>query len=76
MNVKYESVMHAMAVHLSRFFDGEGAVDFVEQNFDCNEDPSKSFVITMQKVDGLTPKQKLDEANKTIEKLRKELSEK
>lgn len=58
-----------MADHLIDFFEGEGAVNYIEQTFGCNDDPSKSFVITMQKVDGLTPCQKLDEANKRIAEL-------
>lgn len=70
---EYENPIHAMADHLIDFFEGEEAVNYIEQTFGCNDDPSKSFVITMQKVEGLTPCQKLDQANKRIEELEKQV---
>lgn len=76
MGNEYKNIMHAMADHLIDFFEGEGAVNYIEQTFGCNDDPSKSFVLTMQKVDGLTPCQKLDQANELIEYLKDALSSK
>ena len=66
---EYKNPMHAMADHLIDFFEGEGAVNYIEQTFGCNDDPSKSFVLTMQKVDGLTPCQKLANAEARNRKL-------
>lgn len=66
---QYENIIHQMADYLLEFFEGEEAVNYIEQTFGCNNDPSRSFVITMQKVDGLTPCQKLADAEKRIEEL-------
>ena len=60
--MKHENIIHQIADDLLEYFDGEGAVNFIEQTYGCNNDPSKSFVLTMQKVDGLTPCQKLAKA--------------
>lgn len=59
---EHENVIHAMADKLLDFFEGSGAINYIEQTFGCNDDPSKSFVVTMQKVEGLTPCQKLAES--------------
>lgn len=69
MSNQHENVIHAMADKLLDFFEGSGAVNYIEQTFGCNDDPSKSFVITMQKVEGLTPCQKLAAAEEQIQKL-------
>lgn len=70
MSNQHENVIHAMADKLLDYFDGSGAVNYIEQTFGCNDDPSKSFVVTMQKVDGLTPCQKLEDAEKRIENMK------
>ena len=69
MSNEHENVIHAMADELLDYFDGSGAVNYIEQTFGCNDDPSKSFVVTMQKVEGLTPCQKLADAEEQIQKL-------
>lgn len=61
---KYQSIIHEIADRLLEYFEGEGAVNYIEQTFGCNDDPSKSFVLTMQKIDGLTPCQKLEASEK------------
>lgn len=71
MSNQHENVIHAMADKLLDFFEGSGAVNYIEQTFGCNDDPSKSFVVTMQKVEGLTPCQKLAAAEQRIEELEK-----
>ena len=53
-----------MADKLIDYFEGEGAVNYIEQTFECNHDSSKSIVLTMQKIEGLTPCQKLAKAEK------------
>ena len=67
--MRHENVIHEMADKLLDFFEGEDAVNYIEQTFGCNDDPSKSFVITMQKAEGLTPCQKLARAEEQIQKL-------
>jgi len=67
--MQHENVIHAMADKLLDFFEGSGAVNYIEQTFGCNDDPSKSLVITMQKVEGLTPCQKLADAERRTEEL-------
>ena len=59
---EHENIIHQIADSLLEYFDGDGAVNYIEQTYACNDNPSKSFVLTMQKVDGLTPCQKLAEA--------------
>lgn len=73
--MQHENVIHVMADKLLDFFEGSGAVNYIEQTFGCNDDPSKSFVITMQKVEGLTPCQKLADAEEQIQKLEDRLRE-
>ena len=75
MSNQHENVIHAMADKLLDFFEGSGAVNYIEQTFGCNDDPSKSFVITMQKVEGLTPCQKLADAEQRIEELEQQLKD-
>jgi hypothetical protein len=75
MSNEHENVIHAMADKLLDFFEGSGAVNYIEQTFGCNDDPSKSFVVTMQKVDGLTPCQKLVDAERRVEELENALTE-
>lgn len=70
---EYENIMHAMKDNLADFFECEGAVDYIEQAFACNDGTSKSFVITMQKIEGLTPLQKLDQARKRIKELERQV---
>ena len=52
--MNHESPMYVIADALLDYFDDIGATDYIEQTFECKKDPSKSFVVTMQKVDGLT----------------------
>ena len=59
---EHENIMHAVADSLIHYFEGTDAVNYIENTFECNDDPSKSFVLTMQIKDGLTPCQKLAEA--------------
>lgn len=57
-----ESPLHLLADSLIDYFDSSEAVNYIEQTFTCNNDNSKSFVITMRKVEGLTPCEKLAKA--------------
>lgn len=66
---EYQSMLHQIADSLLEYFEGEDAANYIEQIFTCNDDTSKSFVITMQKVEGLTPFQKLSKAESKIKKL-------
>lgn len=74
MSDKHESIMHEIADSLLDYFDEVGAVNYIEQIFECKEDSSKSFVLTMQKTEGLTPCEKLNIANEQIEKLQAEIT--
>ena len=60
--MSHESPLHLLADSLIDYFDSSEAVNYIEQTFACNHDSSKSFVITMQKVEGLTPCEKLAKA--------------
>ena len=62
----HQNIIHEIAERLLEYFEGEGAVSYIEQTFGCIDDPSKSFVLTMQKVEGLTLHQKLTEAEQRI----------
>lgn len=75
MSDKHESILHELADSLLDYFEGSGAVNYIEQIFECKEDNSKSFVLTMQKTEGLTPCEKLREANEKIKKLQAENAE-
>lgn len=75
MSDKHESILHELADALIDYFDETGAVNYIEQTFECKEDSSKSFVLTMQKTEGVTPCQKLAEANEEIKKLQAENAE-
>jgi hypothetical protein len=75
MSDKHESILHELADALIDYFDETGAVNYIEQTFECKEDSSKSFVLTMQKTEGLTPCQKLAVANEEIKKLQAENAE-
>lgn len=66
---EYQSILHELADKLLEYFEGEDAVNYIEQIFTCNDDTSKSFALTMQKVEGLTPCQKLEKAEKKISEL-------
>lgn len=67
MSREYESAMHVIADALVKQFEGSDAVNYIEQTFTDKTDESKSFVLTMQRVKGLTPCQKLQNANDEIE---------
>lgn len=71
----YESAIHVMAEALIEQFNGSDAVNFIEQKFIDRTNESNSFVLTMQKVSGLTPCDKLNEANNKIKILREALLE-
>lgn len=60
--MSHESPLHLLADSLIDYFDSSEAVNYIEQTFACNHDSSNSFVITMQKVEGLTPCEKLAKA--------------
>lgn len=60
----YENIIHAIADHLIEHFEDTGAVNYIECAFESKSDSSKSFVLTMQKVNGLTPCEKLNDAEK------------
>jgi len=75
MSDKHESILHELADALIDYFDETGAVNYIEQTFECKEDSSKSFALTMQKTEGVTPCQKLAEANEEIKKLQAENAE-
>lgn len=64
----HESIMHVIADKLVENFEGVGAVNYIEQIFTDKNDPCKSFVLTMQMVNGLTPCEKLNAANELIAK--------
>lgn len=64
----HESIMHVIADKLVEHFEGVGAVNYIEQIFTDKNDPCKSFVLTMQMVNGLTPCEKLNAANELIAK--------
>lgn len=70
MSEEYESAMHAIAEALTNQFEGSDAVNYIEQTFTDKTDESKSFVLTMQRVEGLTPCQRLQSANDEIENLK------
>lgn len=70
---KYENPMHVIADKLIEHFNGSEAVNYIEQIFTDNNNESNSFVLTMQKVSGLTPCQKLTEAELKIEALTESL---
>ena len=65
----YESAMHLMCDALCEQFETLEAENYIEQVFADKTDKSKSYVVTMQKVSGVTPCQKLaakDEENKKL----------
>lgn len=64
----HESIMHVIADKLVEHFEGVGAVNYIEQIFTDKNDPCKSFVLTMQMTNGLTPCEKLNAANELIAK--------
>lgn len=64
----HESIMHVIADKLVEHFEGVGAVNYIEQIFTDKNDPCKSFVLTMQMANGLTPCEKLNAANELIDK--------
>lgn len=66
---KHENILHQIADELIDYFDSTDAVNYIEQTFECNDDPSKSFVLTMQIKEGLTPCQKLANAEARNRKL-------
>lgn len=63
---QYDSVMHVIADKLLEHFDFTGAINYLEQTFESKDDPSKSFVLTMQMREGLTPCEKLFAAEQRI----------
>ena len=75
MSDSHENILHALADSLIDYFEGTNAVNYIEHTFECIEDTSKSFVLTMQKVEGLTPCEKLALANEEIAKLQAENAE-
>lgn len=72
---QYDSVMHVIADELLEHFDFTGAINYLEQTFESKDDPSKSFVLTMQMLEGLTPCEKLFAAEQRIAELEKELND-
>ena len=71
----HESTMHMIADALANQFEDSVAVNYIEQTFTDKTDESKSFVLTMQRVNGLTPCEKLQSANDEIEKLKSAIKE-
>lgn len=69
----YENIIHALADHLIEHFEDTGAVNYIECTFESKSDSSKSFVLTMQKVNGLTPCEKLNNAEKLNSEMREML---
>lgn len=65
----YQGVMHMVADKLMEAFEGSGAVNYIEQTFEDKENPERCFVLTMQMTEGLTPCQKLTEAEDRIQEL-------
>lgn len=65
--MEYESIMHVIADKLVDHFDGVGAVNYIEQIFE-NKETGRNFVLTMQMKDGLTPCEKLSNAEAIITK--------
>ena len=72
---KHESTMHLIADNLMDHFNDSNAINYIEQTFEDKENPSRSFVLTMQMKVGPTPCQKLASANDRIVKLEKGLNE-
>ena len=62
--MSYDNAIHLLADYLADYFESSGAVNYIEQTFKCKHDSSKLFLVTMQKVDGLTPCEKLAKAEK------------
>lgn len=62
--MNHESPLHLLADNLIDYFEGSEAVNYIEETFTCNHDSSKSFVVTMQMINGLTPCEKLAKAEK------------
>ena len=71
----HESVMHIIADKLMVHFEGSSATNYIEQTFEDKEDSSRSFVLTMQMKDGLTPCEKLSIAQERIAELEAALQE-
>lgn len=67
MKTKHENVMHVVADALLRHFDASGAVNYIEQAFEHLDD-GREFVLTMQIKNGITPCEKLKDANELIAK--------
>jgi uncharacterized alpha/beta hydrolase family protein len=57
------------------YFEGEGAVNYLEQTFGCVDNPDKDFVITMQMVNGKTPCETIAQLQDQVDNLKKELRE-
>lgn len=72
---EYESVMHIIAESLMDQFNEIGATNFIEQTFEDKENPSRSFVLTMQMKDGLTPCEKLASAQARIKELESKIDD-
>jgi len=70
---EYQGIMHMVADKLIQSFEGSEAVNYIEQTFEDKENPERSFVLTMQMVEGLTPCQKLAKAEDRIKHLEDEL---
>jgi hypothetical protein len=66
----YESALHMLAEALMDQFEGSEAVNYIEQTFSNKENPSKSFVLTMQMTDGITPCQKLEDKQREVDELK------
>ncbi len=71
---EYQGIMHMVADKLREAFEGSGAVNYIEQTFEDRGNPERSFTLTMQMVEGLTPCQKLAKAEDSIKQLEDELS--
>ncbi len=70
---EYQGIMHMVADKLMEAFEGSGAVNYIEQTFEDRGNPKRSFILTMQMVEGLTPCQKLAKAEDRIKQLEDEL---
>ena len=69
---KYDSVIHVIAEKLIEHFDFVGAVNYIEQVFEDSVS-GRSFVLTMQMIDGETPCKQLELARMEIEILKEKL---
>ena len=71
----YDSIMHVIAEKLVSHFEGTNAVNYIEQVFKDESNPSKCFVLTMQMKEGLTPCQKLATSELRVKELEGKLYE-